>query len=100
MADDTESEETPLATKTAAGIVGTYTEADGERRLSFDRKGRTAVVAQNIDGYAMLMVRPTADGDELERYYGFSMALDHAAEVLGVAPNSLPIPEPAADMGM
>jgi hypothetical protein len=48
----------------------------------------------------MLKVRPTADGDELERYYGFDMALDHAAELLGVPPSALPVPEPAADMGM
>jgi len=77
-----------------------YTETDGERRLSFDYGGRTAVVAQNIDGYAMLAVRPTADGDELERYYGFDMALDHAAELLGIDPTELPIPDEAADMGM
>jgi len=48
----------------------------------------------------MLKVRPSADGDELERYYGFDMALDHAAELLGVAPSRLPVPEDAEDMGM
>ena len=83
-----------------AGIDVSYTETDGERRLSFDREGRTAVVAQNIDGYAMLAVRPTATGSELERYYGFDMALDHAAELLGVEPAALPVPDEAADMGM
>jgi hypothetical protein len=48
----------------------------------------------------MLKVRPTADGEELERYYGFDMALDHAAELLGVSPNRLPVPDAASDMGM
>ena len=87
-------------TATDGDVVATYTEADGERRLAFEREGRTALLAQNSDGYAMVMVRPTVDGDELERYYGFEMALDHAAELLAVEPASLPVPEAAADMGM
>ncbi len=82
------------------GITAEYRETDGERLLTFSLDGNTAAIAQNIEGYAMLKVRPTATGDELERYYGFDMALDHAAELLGVAPNELPIPEAAADMGM
>jgi len=85
---------------TANGVTARYSVADGERRLAFERDGRTAVVAQNLDGYAMLKVRPSPDGDELERYYGFDMALDHAAELLGVAPATLPVPDPARDMGM
>ena len=80
-------------------VVARYEERDGERLLVFDRDGRTATVAQNADGYAMLMVRD-ADGDELERYYGFDMALDHAGELLGVAPAALPVPDAAEDMGM
>ena len=107
MADDatTDSDDTaPEAdTETTAGdgdIQASYTETAGERRLSFDREGQTAVVAQNSEGYAMLRVRETANGDELERYYGFDMALDHAAELLGVTPNALPVPDAAADMGM
>ena len=84
----------------ANGITATYTETDAERVLAFERGDRTAVIAQNVDGYAMLKVRPTADGDELERYYGFDMALDHAAELLGVSPTDLPVPEPADDLGM
>ncbi|MFB6108534.1 MAG: hypothetical protein ABEJ82_06815 [Haloplanus sp.] len=80
------------------GVTARYRETDGERLLTFERDGRRATVAQNRDGYAMLMVR--ADGDELERYYGFEMALDHAAELLGVSPHDLPVPEAAADMGM
>lgn len=88
------------ATAEADGITARYYDTETERVLEFDRDGRTAAIAQNREGYAMLKVRPSADGDELERYYGFDMALDHAAELLGVNPNDLPVPEPAADMGM
>ena len=87
-------------TAEADGITARYRETDAERLLTFERDGRTAAVAQNREGYAMLKVRPTADGDELERYYGFDMALDHAAELLSVSPSDLPVPEEAADMGM
>lgn len=86
--------------RTANGIAARYFETETERVLEFSRDGATAAVAQNLDGYAMLKVRPTADGDELERYYGFDMALDHAAELLGVSPHDLPVPERAEDMGM
>ncbi|WP_318570114.1 DUF7111 family protein [Salinigranum marinum] len=82
------------------GVTARYYETDTERVLAFDRDGRTAAVAQNREGYAMLKIRPTADGDELERYYGFDMALDHAGELLGVNPHDLPVPDAAADMGM
>mgnify|MGYP000029453781 CR=1 FL=1 len=88
------------ASASANGITARYEETETERLLTFEREGATAAIAQNIEGYAMLKVRPTADGDELERYYGFDMALDHAAELLGVSPHELPIPEPAEDMGM
>ncbi|WP_435195290.1 DUF7111 family protein [Natronomonas sp. EA1] len=87
-------------TVTDDGIEARYYTTDAERVLTFSREGKTAAIAQNIEGYAMLKVRPTPDGDELERYYGFDMALDHAAELLGVSPHALPIPEPATDMGM
>jgi hypothetical protein len=85
---------------TADGVTARYYETDEERVLSFERDGATAAIAQNVEGYAMLKVRPTPDGDELERYYGFDMALDHAGELLGVSPHDLPIPDPADDMGM
>ena len=84
----------------ADGVTARYHTTDAERVLSFERDGRTAAVAQNVDGYAMLKVRTAADGDELERYYGFDMALDHVAELLDVAVSDLPVPEDAADMGM
>ena len=85
---------------TNGDVTAEYTETDDERVLAFERDGATAVVAQNLDGYAMLKVRPGVGGDELERYYGFDMAVDHAAELLGVSPHDLPVPEEAADMGM
>ena len=88
------------ATAEADGITARYTETEAERVLTFERAGDTAVVAQNREGYAMLKVRPSPEGDELERYYGFDMALDHAAELLGVSPHDLPVPDEAADMGM
>ncbi len=82
------------------GVTAQYYETESERILLFEVDGQTAAIAQNIEGYAMLKVRPSADGDELERYYGFDMALDHAAELLHTSPGTLPIPDPAADMGM
>ena len=85
---------------TANGITARYRETDDERLLEFESDRSTAAIAQNVEGYAMLKVRPTTDGDELERYYGFDMALDHAAELLGVSPHDLPVPEEADDMGM
>jgi DnaJ-domain-containing protein 1 len=106
---------TPETEIEAGGITAGYFETDEERVLAFERRDgpedrpaggavdggrRTAAVAQNRDGYAMLKVRPTADGDELERYYGFDMALDHCADLLGVGVGELPIPEAAEDMGM
>jgi hypothetical protein len=90
----------PVETATADGITGHYYETATERVLAFEAGGLTAAVAQNREGYAMLKVRGGVDGDELERYYGFDMALDHAAELLGVAPGVLPVPDAAADMGM
>jgi len=86
-------------TATADDVTARYEETDTERVLTFERDGRRATVAQNVEGYAMLKVRDAA-GDELERYYGFDMALDHVGELLGVAPDALPVPDAAADMGM
>ncbi len=82
------------------GITARYTETESERLLAFECNGQTAAIAQNLEGYAMLKVRPTIDGDELERYYGFDMALDHVAELLGVGVASLPVPPAGDDMGM
>lgn len=92
MADD--------RTATENGVTATYRETESERILEFTGETGSAAVAQNRDGYAMLKVRPSGTGDELERYYGFDMALDHVAELLDVTPHDLPIPPAAADMGM
>ena len=51
------------ATETSEGITAAYEETDTERLLTFERDGRTATIAQNVEGYSMLKVRPTADGD-------------------------------------
>ncbi|MFP8954211.1 hypothetical protein ACLI4Z_14765 [Natrialbaceae archaeon A-arb3/5] len=99
------------ATAEENGIEARYEETEAERIIAFDRHGdpagrehpgarESAVIAQNLEGYAILKVRLTVDGDELERYYGFDMALDHVAELLGVSPYELPIPQAAEDMGM
>jgi hypothetical protein len=82
------------------GLTARYYETETERILEFSGRNATAAIAQNLEGYAMLKVRPTAEGNEVERYYGFDMALDHAAELLGVQPNDLPVPDAADDMGM
>ena len=87
-------------TVTAGEITAQYRETETERLLTFAADGREATVAQNVEGYAMLKVREGVDGDELERYYEFDMALDHAAELLGVSPHDLPVPDPADSMGM
>ncbi|WP_277553004.1 DUF7111 family protein [Halobaculum limi] len=85
----------------ADDVTATYDESEAERLVTFERSGTRATVAQNVEGYAMLKVRAGGpDGDELERYYGFDMALDHVAELLGVAVHDLPVPEAASDMGM
>ena len=89
----------------AGGVTARYRETDEERLLEFERAAggktaATAAIAQNREGYAMLKVRPDVEGDELERYYGFDMALDHVAELLEVSARDLPVPDPAADMGM
>lgn len=85
---------------TAEDITATYCETDAERQLTVRHDGRVATIAQNREGYAMLKVRTGPDGDELERYYGIDMALDHAAELLGVSAHEIPVPDAAADMGM
>jgi hypothetical protein len=105
MTDGDDDSDTPTGTAVATettdgGLQARYEETTDERLLVFENDRRIATIAQNRAGYAMLKVRAGPDGDERERYYGFDMALDHAAELLGVAPHDLPVPDPAADMGM
>jgi hypothetical protein len=97
--DDTEADSTTAETASAGGITARYHETESERLLAVTTDGREATIAQNIEGYAMLKVRDDT-GDERERYYGFDMALDHAAELVGVSPNEIPVPGAAEDMGM
>lgn len=85
--------------ETADEITARYRETDSERLLTVTVGSRSATIAQNRDGYAMLKVRDS-DGDERERYYGFEMALDHVGELIGVSQHDIPIPDAAADMGM
>ncbi|MFC7045468.1 hypothetical protein ACFQH6_08655 [Halobacteriaceae archaeon GCM10025711] len=87
-------------TLTENDVTARYVVTEHERVLAFDRDGRTAAVAVNREGYGMLKVRETPESPELERYYGFDMALDHVAELLGVAVHDLPVPDEASDMGM
>lgn len=94
------ADESDVTTVSADGVTARYYTTDTERILEFSHGDDTATIAQNIEGYAMLKVRVAPDGDVLERYYGFDMALDHAAEVLGVRPGNLPVPEEASTMGM
>lgn len=82
----------------ANGIRAGYEETAEERVLTFEHDDTRATVAQNREGYAMVKVRDASG--ELERYYGFDIALEHVADLLGVAPTDLPVPDAAADMGM
>ncbi|MDY6780053.1 MAG: hypothetical protein SV760_05840 [Halobacteria archaeon] len=75
-------------------MEGNYRETEDERVLEFD--GVTVSVTK--EGYGMLVV--SEEGEEVERYYGFEMALDHVAELLGVSPSELRVPEEADDMGI
>jgi isochorismate synthase EntC len=103
--DDTEADDTAESTASVAetaraeGVTARYRETDSERLLVVIADAREATVAQNVEGYAMLKVRDS-EGDERERYYGFDMALDHAAELVGVSPHEIPVPDAAEDMGM
>lgn len=87
-----------VAADDGGDVAARYEETGGERRLVLTAGGTTVTVASPLAGYGMLTVR--RGGEEVERYYGFAMALDHAAELLGVAPAAIPVPDAAADMGM
>ena len=42
------------------GITARYYETDEERVLEFESDRSSAAIAQNVEGYAMLKVRPSA----------------------------------------
>ncbi|MFB6283923.1 MAG: hypothetical protein ABEK59_08340 [Halobacteria archaeon] len=72
-----------------------YQETPDHRILLF---GDGVEVSINKGGYGMLIV--SKGGEEIERYYGLEMAVDHAAELVGVSPSSIELPKKARDMGM
>lgn len=76
-----------------------YSEDAHERRLIYMAGTSEVEIGLNRQGYGMLVVR-TPELGELERYYGFYMALDHVAEVLECSVNDLPIPDEAEDFGI
>ncbi|MCX2817832.1 hypothetical protein EGH25_00430 [Haladaptatus sp. F3-133] len=75
-----------------------YRETEDKRVLELRRDSTRVTVSVTKKGYGMLIVAD--ETGELERYYGFDMALDHAAEALGVPPGEVDVPEAARDMGM
>ncbi|MDZ7687323.1 MAG: hypothetical protein U5J64_01140 [Halobacteriales archaeon] len=75
-----------------------YHETEDERVLELRSSNKNVTVSVTKNGYGMLIVAD--ETGELERYYGLDMALDHAAEVLGVAPHDIVLPDGARDMGM
>ncbi|MGK2230781.1 MAG: hypothetical protein ACI9QA_000942 [Methanobacteriota archaeon] len=75
-----------------------YRETEDKRVLELRRDSTRVTVSVTKNGYGMLIVAD--ETGELERYYGFDMALDHAAEALGVPPGEVDVPEAARDMGM
>ena len=79
-------------------VESEYRETKDERVLELRRDGKRVTVTVTKNGYGMLIVAD--ETGELERYYGFDMAIDHAAEVLGVPPSAVDIPQEAVDMGM
>jgi hypothetical protein len=83
---------------TETDVHGEYRETEDERILELRHNGKRVTVSVTKNGYGMLIVAD--ETGELERYYGFDMAIDHAAEVLGVSPSDVVVPEDARDMGM
>jgi len=79
-------------------IKAEYHETEDKRILELSNDGDTVTVTVTKSGYGMLIVAD--EGGEVQRYYGFDMALDHAGELLGVPPSVIGVPEDAKDMGM
>lgn len=75
-----------------------YHETEDERVLEISHEGKSVTVSVTKNGYGMLIVAD--ETGELERYYGFDMALDHAAEELDVPVGRIEVPDSAEDMGM
>jgi len=79
-------------------VEAKYHETEDERVLELRRDGECVTVSVTKSGYGMLIVAD--ETGELERYYGLDMAIDHAAEYLGVSPHDINLPDEARDMGM
>lgn len=75
-----------------------YAESEGRRRVVWSDGSGEVELSAPLKGYGMLVV--AVDGEEVERYYGLDMALDHVADILDVPPRELDLPEEARDMGM
>jgi len=75
-----------------------YHETEDERVLELRHENKRVTVSVTKKGYGMLIVAD--ETGELERYYGLDMALDHAAEVIGVSTHEIDLPEEAREMGM
>ena len=84
----------------AEEIAVTFTPAEDVFELVYARGTNVAVLRQPRTGYAMITVAADPNGPVIERYYELDMALDHAAELLGVTPQDLPVPEGAKVMGI
>ena len=85
---------------TEDAVSVSYESTEGERILRLRTSESGVILTQPAQGYGMVVVRNATDGTEIERYYALDMALDHAAEVLGVDPSEIEVPDAAADMGM
>lgn len=97
-ADETHHVRIWVMDKEETEVEAEYRETEDERVLELRRGGDRITVSVTKNGYGMLIVAD--ETGELERYYGFDMALDHAAEALGVSPDKVQPPEEASDMGM
>ncbi|WP_330630138.1 DUF7111 family protein [Halocatena halophila] len=79
-------------------ITAQYESTPNEHRVTISHGEKRVTIAQNATGYAICSVR--SGGNELERYYALDMALDHAAEYLGVDPRAIELPEQAQTLGI
>lgn len=78
----------------------TYRMTDEYRILQYRYEDQIIVLTTPISGYSMVVVRRGPDGPAIEQYYSLTMAVEHAADLLGVQPADLDIPIDAADMGL
>ncbi len=75
-----------------------YSENKSERILTLREDDTEVKLVTEKSGYGM--VKLLSDTEEVERYYGFEMALDHAAEIFGVSKSEISVPSESRDMGI